>query len=714
MKNNLSKRNLITKGILVNRFRSIAVVALLVIGIPDGLISGVIYELTICLLLAGLVIIYNSLGYIYIKKKGRDIDSNRVVAVIFCQLLADVIITTCLVHFTRGIDSPYSFFYFFPVVSVAVGLSNFPRFGYFIAAAINISYDTLLFLEFFKIIPPPDVYPWLQQKYANPILIVCFAVLVPVTFWVITYFLVQANKMIQNREEALESSEQRFREVIENAEEWVWEVDFNGLYTFSSGAMENILGYKLEEFVGKKYFFDLFHPENREELKNSTFELFKQKKSFRELITRNVSKNGEIVLLSKSGVPTLDNNGNLLGYRGIDVNITERRSMEEQLRQAQKMESVGRLAGGVAHDYNNSLSVIIGFTELAMEAVAPSEPLHADLNEVLNAARRATDITRQLLAFARKQIIAPKVLELNENVESILKMLRRLIGEEINLAWLPGKNLWTVKVDSSQLDQILVNLCVNARDAITGVGKVTIETRTVAFDVVYCADHAGFIPGEFVMLAVSDNGCGMDKEILDNIFEPFFTTKDIDKGTGLGLATVYGIIKQNNGFINVYSELGKGTTIKIYLPRHEETTVNVQDESMTEILQGRGETILLVEDDLSIMKLTRKILDGLGYNLLTASTPGEAMGKAKDHAGKIHLLVTDVIMPEMNGLELAERLQSLYPNMKRVFMSGYTANVIAHHGVLEEGVCFIQKPFSKRDLTKIVRKVLDKGNNSDL
>ena len=386
---------------------------------------------------------------------------------------------------------------------------------------------------------------------------------------------------------------------------------------------------------------------------------------------------------------------------------TDFKKMEAQLHQAQKMESVGRLAGGVAHDYNNALSVIIGFTELAMLEVDPTEPLHSNLNQVLAAANRATDITRQLLAFARKQTITPKLLDLNENIESMLKMLRRLIGEDIDLTWLPGANLWPVKIDPSQVDQIMANLCVNARDAIGGVGKITIETENITFDEDYCAYHAGFVPGDFVLLAVSDNGSGIDKEILDNIFEPFFTTKDVDKGTGLGLAMVYGIAKQNNGFINVYSEPGEGTTIKIYLSRHEGKAVEIQGEITVEIPPGRGETLLLVEDDPSSLKLFGIILDELGYIVLTAGTPGEAMGLAEKHAGEIHLLITDVIMPEMNGRELAERLHSLCPELKRMFMSGYTANVIAHHGVLDEGVNFIQKPFSKRDLAKTVRKALD-------
>ncbi len=385
----------------------------------------------------------------------------------------------------------------------------------------------------------------------------------------------------------------------------------------------------------------------------------------------------------------------------------ERIATEIKLQQAQKMESVGRLAGGVAHDYNNALSVIIGFTEMAINNVDTTGPLRDDLGEVLMAANRATEITRQLLAFARKQTIAPRVLDLNENVESMLKMLQRLIGENVDFAWLPGTGLWPVKMDPSQIDQILANLCVNARDAIEDVGKITIETGTVVFDTAYCADHIGFVPGEFVVLAVSDTGCGMDNEILDNIFEPFFTTKDMDKGTGLGLATVYGIVNQNNGFISVYSEPGKGTTLRIYLPRHEGKPDEGRMETTAEISHGQKETILLVEDDLPILKLAQKILDGLGYTVLVANTPGEAMGLAEEHAGKIHLLVTDVIMPELNGHDLAQRLKSLYPGLKCLFMSGYTADAIAHHNILDEGVNFVQKPFSRKDLAKAVRKAID-------
>ena len=394
----------------------------------------------------------------------------------------------------------------------------------------------------------------------------------------------------------------------------------------------------------------------------------------------------------------------------IFKDITDLMLMEEQYRQAQKMESVGRLAGGVAHDFNNALSVIMSTTELVIDDVAPTGQLREDLDEILMAGKRAADITRQLLAFARKQTISPKVLDLNENVESMLKMLRRLIGEDIELAWRPRSTQWSVKMDPSQIDQILANLCVNARDAIEGVGEISIKTIAITLDDTYCAGHKGFVPGEFVLLTVSDNGCGMNKEILDNIFEPFFTTKDVGKGTGLGLSTVYGIVKQNNGFINVYSEPDIGTTIQIYLPRHGAKAEKIHAENTEEIPTSQGETVLVVEDDPSILKIMQKILKGLGYKVLTSTTPEKVMDMLQEQTSDIYLLITDVIMPKMNGRDLAEQLQSIYPDLKCVFMSGYTANAIVRQGVLDEGINFIQKPFSRKKLAEIVRKVLDENN----
>jgi two-component system, cell cycle sensor histidine kinase and response regulator CckA len=393
--------------------------------------------------------------------------------------------------------------------------------------------------------------------------------------------------------------------------------------------------------------------------------------------------------------------------------ITEKLSLESQLIQAQKMESIGRLAGGVAHDFNNMLSVILGYGQMILEMTQPNNPLHEYAQEVVAAGVRSTNITRQLLAFARKQIITPEILDLNTIIADTLKMLRRLIGEDINLVWLPA-SAWPVKIDPSQLEQILANLCVNARDAIDGVGEITIETATKTFDETYCSEHPGFIPGDFTLLSISDDGCGMDKDVQSKLFEPFFTTKELGQGTGLGLATVYGIVKQSNGFINVYSEPGKGTTFKIYLPRYGEQGEKSEKDKVATIPRGQGEIVLVVEDEESILKLTAKILHNFGYVVVTANSPKEAVNFVKGYREKIDLIITDVIMPEMNGRDLANVLLTIQPNLKCLFMSGYTSTVIASQGVLAEGIQFIQKPFSANDLGAKVHELLksDKEKSS--
>jgi PAS domain S-box-containing protein len=431
-----------------------------------------------------------------------------------------------------------------------------------------------------------------------------------------------------------------------------------------------------------------------------------------EVIIRNAQ--GEDRWVSVNAAPIRNREGVITSGIVIFHDITDRKRAEEeqeklqaQLVQAQKMESVGRLAGGVAHDFNNMLSAILGHAELAMIKCPPSEPLLDDLKAIQKAGLHSADLVRQLLAFARKQTVALRVLDLNDTVSGMLKMLRRLIGEDIDLVWMPGAALWSVKLDPSQVDQLLANLCVNSRDAIAGVGKITIETKNTVFDGDYCAVHPGFACGQYVLLAVSDDGCGMSPEVLEHLFEPFFTTKDVGQGTGLGLAMVYGIVKQNEGFINVYSEPGKGTTFKIYLPRHIGEAVLPAAESRAETPKGRGETLLLVEDEPAVLELGRGMLETLGYRVLTAATPGEALRQAKARATEIRLLISDVVMPEMNGRELAQSIGDIKPGLKCLFLSGYTANVIAHHGVLEEGVAFLQKPFSMKDLAFKVRQALD-------
>ncbi len=390
----------------------------------------------------------------------------------------------------------------------------------------------------------------------------------------------------------------------------------------------------------------------------------------------------------------------------------EREKLQSQLTQAQRMESIGRLAGGVAHDFNNMLAAILGNVSFALRNLPTDNPLRENLEEIEKCAHRSADLTRQLLAFARKQTVAPRVLDLNATVEGMLKMLRRLIGEHIDLAWAPASDLWPVRVDPSQVDQILANLCVNARDAITGIGRITLETNNTTFDETYVAQHPGFVPGDYVRICLSDNGCGMDQETLAHLFEPFFTTKGVGQGTGLGLATVYGIVRQNQGFIHVYSEPAHGTTFTIYLPRHTDKAERIQSLGPAPTVARGHETILLVEDEPSLLRIGKRTLEDLGYTLLAASTPGEAIRLAQEHPGPIHLLLTDVVMPEMNGRELAKRLLSLYPGLKRLFMSGYTADVIAHHGVLDEGIHFIQKPFTVESLADKVRDALSEESKA--
>ncbi|MCF7838692.1 MAG: PAS domain S-box protein [Candidatus Marinimicrobia bacterium] len=391
------------------------------------------------------------------------------------------------------------------------------------------------------------------------------------------------------------------------------------------------------------------------------------------------------------------------------ADITERRLLETQLRQAQKMESVGRLAGGVAHDFNNLLTGILGYAELCQDAIGPNHPAREWLDEIQREAKRSADLTRQLLAFARKQTVAPRVIDLNDTVGNMLKMLRRLIGEDISLAWQPGANLWPVKIDPGQLDQILANLCVNARDAIDGAGRVTIRTENVADAASHDAEYAELAPGPCVMLAVSDDGCGMDRDTLAHVFEPFFTTKDLGHGTGLGLATVYGIVRQNGGFINVHSTPGQGTTFRLYIPRcpEEQPPADTDKKTANTEVVGGTETILLVEDDPAVQRTTAHFLAQMGYTVLSAPNPDEALRMAAAHAGEIHLLLTDVIMPGLSGRELAQTLAGTHPTLKVIYMSGYTADVIAHRGFLDKNIVFLPKPFDRQTLSRQIRAVLD-------
>ncbi len=515
-------------------------------------------------------------------------------------------------------------------------------------------------------------------------------------------------------ERELIESHRMLKDVIETIPARVFWKDCEGRYLGCNRLFARDAGRDSPESLIGDHDFNLAWTEEAEMYRaddRSVIESGEAKINYEEQQTK---ADGQKVWLRTSKIPLRDGEGRIYGVLGSCEDITEhkfqqeaREKLETQLRQAQKMESVGRLAGGVAHDFNNMLGVIVGHTEMALAQVDTTSPVFTHLQEIHQAAERSADLTRQLLAFARKQTVTPKVLDLNENVEGMLNMMRRLIGEDIDLAWRPGTHLGSVKMDPSQIEQLLANLCVNARDALRDTGTVTVETRLAAIDEAYCAGHAGFIPGEYVMLAVSDNGCGMGPEVLSHLFEPFFTTKEVGKGTGLGLATVYGIVKQNNGFINVYTEPGYGSTFKIYLPRCTAEPEFMRKEQVEPRPALGHETVLLVEDEPAILDIVQLMLEAQGYRVLAAGTPDEAIRMAWEHGDSINLLITDVVMPRMNGRELARSLMSICPDIKCLFMSGYTANAIAHHGVLDKDAHFIQKPFTVDDLAAKVRHVIE-------
>ena len=518
----------------------------------------------------------------------------------------------------------------------------------------------------------------------------------------------------EQAEKALRESEKRYRRLTENAKDMIWRTSYKGEVLYVNSAVESMLGYSPKECIGRSSYDYLTNDSIEKTVRwmKAAMGSDPPKDHFSGDV-EYIHKDGHIVPCELSVSIVQNPQDSAIFLEGITRDISQRKraeeekaKLEEQLRQSQKMEAIGRLAGGVAHDFNNTLTVINGYAEMLLSFLNSSDVLYPDVEEIKKAAERASGLTQQLLAFSRKQIIAPRVICLNDMVLQSHKMLGRIIGEDIELKFVPASELWPIKVDPVQIDQILINLAANARDALPKGGRLIVETANAIHDEEYCRMRPDVFPGEYVSMSVSDNGCGMDEETKNHIFEPFFSTKGKNKGTGLGLATVYGAVKQNRGFINVYSEPGFGTTFKIYFPRIKQQEKS-RSEPTAKSLPTGTETILLIEDEEMVRGLARKILSLQNYNVLDAACDTEALTICKAHKGTIDLVLTDVVMPKLNGRELFEELKKIKPELKVLYMSGYTENVIAHHGVLEEGTPFIQKPFTIDALAVKVREVLD-------
>jgi len=505
--------------------------------------------------------------------------------------------------------------------------------------------------------------------------------------------------------EALQRSETSFRSVVEDAPYGIFKANTSGRFLMVNPALEKMLGYQsqdelLEIDLAKSIYR---HPAEHQRIN----ELFLRDQHFQDVEVEWKRKDGAFITVRCSGWPIKDESGTEMEVFAEDV--TERRMLERQLRMAQKMEAVGRLSGGIAHDFNNLLGVIIGYIQVMKRNLTPGQPSYEYAEEIEKAGKRAVALTRQLLAFSRQQVLEPVILNMNTLVSEMQKMLPRLIGEDIQLNLILDPVIGQVKADPGQIEQVVMNLAVNARDAMPDGGKLTIQTANAELDAVFTREHPGSVAGQYVMLAVTDTGTGMDPETQAQIFEPFFTTKGRDQGTGLGLATVYGVVKQSNGYIAVESEKGKGSLFEIYLPRIEEP-VATRSESIQAPLSVHGsETILLVEDAEPLRLLAQLFLKENGYHVLTAADGAEAEQVAAQTPGPIHLLLTDVVMPGINGRVLAERLAPLHPAMKVLYMSGYTDSFIAGHGVLEEGIHLLHKPFTEEVLMRKIRELLDAG-----
>jgi len=522
---------------------------------------------------------------------------------------------------------------------------------------------------------------------------------------------------LKQAEAALRQSEEKYRQLAENTLDVIGVFDLDLVCTYVNSAVTLVTGHQPEDLIGRKLSSQMDEEQFARVSKIAATEIARGGESEGVVFeTELLSKTGEPVPVEIRGWVLTDGDGNPVAIQGTTRDITERKQaeqergrLEHQLRQSQKMEAVGRLAGGVAHDFNNLLTVIQGFSELVQIALGEGDPLGRDVAEIQKAADSAAQLTEQLLAFSRKQMISPKVVDLNKAVAQSTKMLQRIIGEDIEFVFDPGEETGRVLIDPGQVDQILVNLVVNSRDAMPDGGILTLETRSSDRGRHRCQTCDVEISGDYVVLEVSDTGEGIDVEAAQKIFEPFFTTKELGKGTGLGLSTIHGIVHQNNGHISVSSQPGAGASFLIYLPRVEAEPVTEADARDERPVRGH-ETVLVVEDQDMVRTLAVRTLQSQGYRVIEARSGGEALVIAEQHRGEIGLLLTDVIMPKMNGKQLYERLLAFDPHLKALFMSGYTDAEIAHHGILEEGLHFIPKPFKPQDLAGLVRRVLDSAD----
>ncbi|MGB0036620.1 MAG: CHASE4 domain-containing protein [Candidatus Acidiferrales bacterium] len=505
---------------------------------------------------------------------------------------------------------------------------------------------------------------------------------------------------LENTESDRHEGRTRLGVMVENMPAVLWTTDTDLRFTSSMGAGLEALGLKKNEIVGKSL-FEYFRTDDPE---------------FAPIVAHRKALAGESVtyeqewerrIFESHVQPLHSSEGDLLGVIGVALDITDRKHLADQLRQSQKMQAVGELAGGVAHDFNNLLMVVKGHAEMLSDRMDEKSPLRTHVEQVQKAADRAASLTRQLLAFSRKQVLQPRVLDLNEVVQGMIQMFSRVMGGNIELTFVPGMKLSRVKADPGQVEQVLLNLVVNARDAMPDGGRITIETANVELDRAFAAKHSAMEPGRYVMMMVTDTGCGMDQQTQSRIFEPFFTTKSQGRGTGLGLATVYGVVKQSGGFIWVYSEVNRGTTFKVYLPEVTEKAEKRAPETGVTAPPPGNETILFVEDEESVRILVREYLEAIGYRVLEAADGVQALEIAGAQRGPIHLLITDVVMPRVSGRELATQLAPTRPDLKVLYISGYTDDSVFRHGVLEGGVAFLQKPFNLKALAQKIREVLE-------